>query len=325
MVTEINWAIFETKFHEREQAAFERLAYFLFCFEFHQPAGIFRFKNQTGIETEPVKVGVEVIGFQAKFYKMHLASQQKDIIDSLTKAKAKNPDLTQLVLYVNLEMGEHPHRNKKQPGYKTAIENAAQHIKISILWRVPSHIEKLLAVPENHYLGEYFFGTVPGLVTQLNELDQHSKLILRPIKTRIPFQNKFIEVKRPFDNLNKALHTQQIVLISGEGGSGKTAFIKDWYAKLDTPCYVFKATEFRIDHLEDLFGKRYALRLTDFHQAHQDEPLKSIVIDSAEILPELANEEPFREFLTSLIENQWKVVFTTRDSYLDNLSYLFMR
>ena len=50
-MTALNWNIFKTKFHQREQASFESLAYMLFCYEHGITKGIFRFKNQTGIET----------------------------------------------------------------------------------------------------------------------------------------------------------------------------------------------------------------------------------------------------------------------------------
>ena len=52
---EINWNIFKLKFNGKEQKAFEDLSYQLFCFEHDIKYGIFRFKNQTGIETEPIQ------------------------------------------------------------------------------------------------------------------------------------------------------------------------------------------------------------------------------------------------------------------------------
>jgi hypothetical protein len=52
---EINWNNFKAKFNGKETLSFESLAYQLFCFEFNIKTGIFRFKNQTGIETEPIQ------------------------------------------------------------------------------------------------------------------------------------------------------------------------------------------------------------------------------------------------------------------------------
>ena len=51
---EINWNIFKAKFNQREGPKLEELAYHLFLREFDLPsAGVFGYKNQPGIETEP--------------------------------------------------------------------------------------------------------------------------------------------------------------------------------------------------------------------------------------------------------------------------------
>ena len=88
-MTDINWANFKSKFYERERTVFERLAYMLFCYEFNIRIGIFRFKNQTGVETEPIDVDGLKAGFQAKYYDTKLSANKDDIIDSLKKAKSK--------------------------------------------------------------------------------------------------------------------------------------------------------------------------------------------------------------------------------------------
>jgi hypothetical protein len=62
-----NWDIFRKKFSENPQGNFEWLCYLLFCKEFNKPFGIFRFKNQSAIETNPIEKNNEVIGLQAKF------------------------------------------------------------------------------------------------------------------------------------------------------------------------------------------------------------------------------------------------------------------
>jgi hypothetical protein len=48
------------------QGNFEWLCYLLFCKEFNKPFGIFRFKNQSAIETNPIEKNNEVIGHGAE-------------------------------------------------------------------------------------------------------------------------------------------------------------------------------------------------------------------------------------------------------------------
>jgi len=59
---EINWNNFKAKFNGKEQKSFEELCYLLFCEEFKQNIGISRYKNQAGIETDPIKINGEKIG-----------------------------------------------------------------------------------------------------------------------------------------------------------------------------------------------------------------------------------------------------------------------
>ena len=85
----INWKKFEVK-NEDYRKSFEGLAYSLFCRKYKRTEGIFRYKNQTGIEAEPIKEGRNLIGFQAKWFESKIDKDQ--IIDSITKAKKKNPN-----------------------------------------------------------------------------------------------------------------------------------------------------------------------------------------------------------------------------------------
>ena len=66
--TSVNWKAFEYKYSDNPQKAFENLTYYLFCHEFNQNSGIFRYFNQPHIETNPIQVGEKFIGFQAKYY-----------------------------------------------------------------------------------------------------------------------------------------------------------------------------------------------------------------------------------------------------------------
>lgn len=72
---------FESKFDGgRQEKAFESLAYHLFCLEFGIEKGLFRYKNQAGIETDPVEIGEDIIGFQAKYYSATTSLSTKKLI-----------------------------------------------------------------------------------------------------------------------------------------------------------------------------------------------------------------------------------------------------
>jgi hypothetical protein len=96
-----NWANFQTKFTDNPQKYFEWFCYLLFCQEFNKTIGIFRFKNQSGIETNPIIVDSEVIGWQAKFYETKLSDHKKDLIEMVTKSIRDYPELTKIIFYTN--------------------------------------------------------------------------------------------------------------------------------------------------------------------------------------------------------------------------------
>lgn len=154
---EINWNNFKAKFNGKEQKSFENLCYILFCREFGQKKGIFRYKNQVGIETEPIKFDDKLVGFQSRFYETNIRDNKEDIKDSIIKAKNKNPELNKIIFYINREFSESSKKSEKEPAYKIEIENFAKSKGVEIEWRVPSHFEIQLAIDKNRSLAQHFF------------------------------------------------------------------------------------------------------------------------------------------------------------------------
>jgi len=155
----INWKAFEAKYENREQWAFEQMSYFLFCIEINNITGVFRYTNQTGIETEPVEKEGIFYGFQSKYYTTSISQNKNDIIDSIKKAKLKNKPLNVIYFYLNKELSESNKKDKKKPQYQIQIENEADKVGIKIEWRVKSHLEFQLSQPTNNWIANIFVGT----------------------------------------------------------------------------------------------------------------------------------------------------------------------
>ena len=85
--TSVNWNAFNYKYSTNPQHAFESLTYYLFCHEFQQPYGIFRYFNQPHIETNPIHVGDRYIGFQSKYYadSVTMSSKEQELIGGRTE------------------------------------------------------------------------------------------------------------------------------------------------------------------------------------------------------------------------------------------------
>lgn len=82
LIIKPNWDIFRAKFSDNPQINFEWFCYLLFCKEYGQEKGIFRYKNQSAIETNPISVGDKIIGWQAKFYDTTLSSNKSKLIET---------------------------------------------------------------------------------------------------------------------------------------------------------------------------------------------------------------------------------------------------
>lgn len=318
-----NWNNFLAKFYEKPQIYFEWFCYLLFCQEFKKPAGIFRYKNQSGIETNPIINGDEVIGWQSKFYDTKLSDHKDDLIGMIAKSKKNYSNLTKIIFYTNQEWGQGKKKNDSE--IKEKVDRSAKASGIEIEWRTASFFESPLVTVENKKIAKHFFSPEKSVFDLLEEKQRHTDNVLHEIQTDIDFNDKKIEINRRvlLDRLRESLDQKQILIVSGVGGVGKTAIIKKLHEeeKDSIPFYVFKASEFNKDSINDLFNE-YSLE--EFANSHREEVHKVVVVDSAEKLLELTNTDPFKEFLTVLIKDKWQVIFTTRNNYLADLNHDFI-
>lgn len=253
----MNWKIFGVKYDKRETWAFEQMSYLLFCAEFNNRVGLFRYKNQTGVETEPIEKDGKYYGFQSKFYTKSIKASKDDIIDSIKKAKSKNNQLDELLFYINQELSESTTKSKKKPQYQLDIEKAAKTEGINIQWRVPSHFELQLSLPDNKYINDIFFSLDPNEGDLLDEISKHNDNILQAIQTEISFGENQIKIDRSsvVESIANTSQKKKNIIISGEGGCGKTAAFKEFYSSYlkKIPICVFKANELNVNHINDIF------------------------------------------------------------------------
>jgi len=221
-MTKISWDKFKVK-NEDYKKSFEELAYFLFCRKFKRNAGIFRYRNQTGIETEPIKENRKLIGFQAKWFESKI--DKDNITSSISKAKDKNPKLNRIIFYINQEFSESSKKKKKDGKLKEDIESHAKDLNVEIEWIVPSNFEQILNQPPNLDLAQLYFDfsdefgfikscSDPRILTFL----QSSEYI------ELPFINS--KTEKLEDITKKILKAnQKDFLLSGHPGSGKSISI----------------------------------------------------------------------------------------------------
>lgn len=322
-IADINWDNFRTKFSDDKQSAFERLCYLLFCKEFDKNIGIFRFKNHAGIETNPIEKDGFVIGWQAKFYETGLSKNKADLIGSINITKQRYPEVNKIILYTNQEFGQHA--KKTDPSYKTDIEKYAKTNNIAIDWRTASYFESPF-VCEQFNVVEHFFSLKKGILDSIAEIRLNTDSILKPIQSEIFFGKKKIKFDRSkiVKQIKDIFQTSPLVIVYGGTGVGKTAVTKELYenVKESIPFFLFKAALFKnISHINGLFKAYGEITSSEFISEHRDIPEKYIIFDSAEKFLEIEDKNVFQLFLTELVDNDWKILFTVRHSYLDDLRF----
>lgn len=225
----INWDKFKV-INEDYRKSFEELSYYLFCRKHKIKLGVFQYKNQIGIEVEPIKKGRSRIGFQAKWF--DFAIDKNKITDSIERAKSKNPKLNKIVFYIYCSFSESTKKGKKDDQKKTDIESFASSKKIKIEWIVPSKLQILLTQPSNLDLAQLYFGLSDefGFIKTFSNPDiltflQSSEYINLPLVS-IP-DDKTVDIKKQIlDGKKKS------ILLTGHPGAGKSIFIHNVFQVL---------------------------------------------------------------------------------------------
>ena len=177
-----------------------------------------------------------------------------------------------------------------------------------------------------NFIVNYFPVAPRSLGESINiaELRQRTESILDPIHPKILFRGKEIKIDRSaiLSRLRNAFYSVPLAILSGEGGTGKTALVKELYEELKdtTPFFVFKGSDFSETSLKELFGDMSLFPFADFLKEHESREEKYVVIDSAEQLFEIKAHEVFQDFLRRFFKSGWKVIFTIRSGYLDDLT-----
>lgn len=325
----ISWDVFNAKFSGKQEYAFEQLSYLLFCHQYDQPTGIFRYFNQAGLETCPVQNGSDIIGFQSKFYSdnVSMSSKEIELKKCITTIKTKYPNITKLQFFISKEFSESRKKDDVKPKYQLNLEEHAISLSIEIIWCMRSYFETVLSSNDLLYIKDIFFNPNEGISNYINQVSFSSSIILQQIKSDIEYNKINKKIVRDFLCIDSFLtNTKNYLIISGNGGSGKSALIKDWHSnhKDEFPCFVFRATDFQVANLAEFSRKYGDYTFDDFLSSFKNDKQKVIIIDSAEKLFLLDNQESFKDMLTILLNTKWKIIFTIRTSYSNLLINTFL-
>ncbi|SDP84580.1 hypothetical protein [Clostridium gasigenes] len=216
-----NWDIFKAKFSENPQNNFEWFCYLLFCKEYGQEKGIFRYKNQSAIETNTISIGDKIIGWQAKFYDTTLSSNKAKLLETVEAAKTDYKDINMLIFYTNQEWGQGKKENDSKA--KKEVEDKAKKLGIDIQWYTASFFESPFVVEDNKEIAKHFFSLEESIIERINK-----KIIPRVRELNEQYKSTFRGIKGTFINrpeIDKCIEDikqDKSVIIHGKAGQGKS-------------------------------------------------------------------------------------------------------
>ncbi|MCL2610610.1 MAG: hypothetical protein FWE02_02920 [Defluviitaleaceae bacterium] len=322
--TEISWRIFENKFSGRETTEFERLAYSLFCAEYGLEWGIFGYRNQTGIEKEPINNEDKVIGFQSKYYEpqITLSSKKSEFIKMINKSKRENKNLTHITVYVNKEFSESSTNGVKKPKYQDEIETHAKNNGIEIIWKTKSIIEgSLFNNVELSNIRDYFFNR-DGNREFLEAIQSHKKSIIDSLNSSISYRGQVISISRPVCKIDNFIESDyENLVIYGESGTGKSGMIRDFILKNDENYFIciFRSTDFKYKNILEFSRQFGNISIDEFLSCFENSDRKVIIIDAVEKMFSFEEDENILlDFINKLKNKGWKIIFTIRTLFKDN-------
>lgn len=327
----IDWKAFEYKFSGDPRAAFESLAYILFCYEFKQTYGIFRYYNQPYIETQPANIADgHKVGFQAKYYDAgtQMSSKEQDLKDAIKGAKNKYVGIDRIIFYINREFSASSAKDKDKPEHQIRIEKYGKNLGIEIQWRGQSHIEKMLAMEELKYVKNLYFNVETGIDHFHESLINHKNSILKHIHSTIKYGEKDIKIAQDYQKLTNFQESDaQVLIIHGAAGAGKSATVKDFLEaekdQREKITLMFTASDLDVKE-ENLFLRDGNYGLQDLFGLYKNEEHRLCIIDSAEKYCTAKYPKVFGDILRQFLDHGWKILITIRTFYKDSFCNTFL-
>lgn len=322
--TSLNWKAFEYKHADNPQKAFENLTYYLFCHEFNQSKGIFRYFNQPHIETNPIQIEDKLIGFQSKYYKdnVNMSSKEGELKSAIEGAARSYPGITTLYFYISHEFSPSSEKDKVKPLYQENIENTAKMLGIEIEWRGISNIEAQLMQDSNLTIcRNVFFQTDSAVQKCCENLYRHKNDIFNHINTNISYKENPIVLDYDEFKFSDFINSNnQVLIVDGNAGSGKSALVKTISANIDskTVLLAFKSTDMDVTNKLRFLDSYGTLTIDELFEVYRGEDNRILYVDAVEKYFVLENQQTFEDIIQAFLKEGWKLIFTIRTAYKES-------
>ncbi len=186
----------------------------------------------------------------------------------------------------------------------------------------------------------YQYGDLPEELRQrhtpIGDTDQHALQALRDHATpildgiRSTIGDVHLDRNRLVQQAIDQLESNQVVLISGAAGSGKSVIAKDVFATLENAGYFafsFRGEEFAHAHLDEtLQAIQVPTTAAKLSAILAGQERKILLVESVERLLEKSSREAFDDLITLIAkDNSWRLLLTCRDYSADLVRSAFLQ
>lgn len=201
-----------------KQDSFEELCLHLFCRKHGLDEGVSGDFNQAGLETQPVRVGKRVYGFQSKHFDAGVDYPQIEKSIS-TALRIHGSDLDEICIFINAKSKP----NSSQGG--KAIKQAADKYGVKIQWYTRTNFEVALTQPKNLDLAYFYFG-YGSEFKFIEDSADYSKITF--LKSKQFLKLSFLDTHdRRVSSLDDTILKlpEKLALVSGDPASGKSTLV----------------------------------------------------------------------------------------------------
>lgn len=319
----VNWHKFQAKVGDAASIEFERLCYLIFCRIYNQPYGIFRYRNHPALETSPIEVDGELVGFQAKFFLDKFSSHKSDIIVAIERVATYYPKIKRLFFFMPMDHDFNP--KAKNDALETAAQKEIESLAIShgfkIKWFCHSNFEVLFTDNKYRDIGCHYFTDNLCLFDLLDSIDICKRRFFRRIHYSIEWKGKSYKVDRcKIINAVKGGDLGSVFVIHGEGGVGKSGIAKDLLEGNVGVSWVFQPQELLNFLGDNELSRNWHTTLEDVIGEADDSSQRIIIVDAAERIENLDTDRSlFFDIINVLVSSGWRVVFTVRTAFCEQL------
>lgn len=322
MLYPVDWNAFKAKFKGASEEVFEYLAYLVFCRKYGLQFGIAGYRNHPGIEKKSIKIGEEYIGFQAKFFLEKFANKKGEIKEAILDAKKQHPEITVLMFFMPMDHDFSPNKkgNDRVTKAQDEVEKVASTAGLKkIEWFCHSEFQATMADESYSYWAAHFFGPGQDIFDFVKMVERCKERRFRNAKNSIDVNGFHVAIDRS-ETLKKILESNdRAIVITGEGGVGKTSLLKSVDEALSgIGCYCVGLNELANRFDAQNLAASWHIGLNDFLDLHSDCSKRVLVVDEAEktdLLVPTGDTGAIAPILEDFHGAGWKIIFSTRPTH----------